>query len=130
MSPKPNPHTRGILSTYCEYVGNKIVYEVPKFRQAARNLANYGLLPDQLPALLDWCRTTWAGKNGVDMLTAQMMYFQWVDSGRPGAPATREERIRQIIESTDPKYQGSIGARLRAKDIEAIASEEPDGQAV
>lgn len=122
MSPReaPNPNTKLILKAYCEYVGDERVYKVPKFMAAAKTLAGYGLKPEQMKPLLMWCRTTWLGKDGVDMMTALTLYWQWVGEGRPGAPVTLEDKIKALLESTDPKYAGSAGARERARDIAAL----------
>lgn len=129
MSP-PNPNTKPILAAYADYTGSDAVYSVAKFKGAAKTLAGYGLQPDQLAPLLAWCREQWIGRNGVDMLTAQMMYWQWVSAGRPGALSdslTVDEQIAALRVSDDPLYLGSAGARLRQEQIAALERTRPDG---
>lgn len=122
---KPNPNTKPILEAYCQYVGNEYVYQMPKMMAAARNLANYGLQPAELPALLDWSKTTWAGREGTDLMVAQMVLEKWRTSGKPGAVTlTRDEQVRALRTSTDPKYLGSHGARLREREIQALMEDQ------
>ncbi len=108
-----NPNTHAILDAYAEYTGDNNIYKMGRVRQAAKNLANYGLQPGEVPALMDWLRAQpWV--KGVDLILAQTMYLRWRDDTKP---RSIEEQIAEVRASNDPRYLGSQGAQLRQYDL-------------